>query len=775
MKRKKKLLSKVIAGISIISMLPFTLLNHAFESKVEAATTVSGTLVPGQNSDTGNHTLDNTFQQNPNNWTILAGSSNWWKWDPSGNNYLWLANLVKSSWVYQSVAATLDFSKPLTIKTPYWYDKADVWKMGDAAGFFLTPANNATITQNAPNATGQNLGISGLKDSFFVGRDIWYNGGFDGPTGTNKGQDIIEIRKTNETGVIEQSTSSTVPWVQASAPLQFQGSLSKRYSSEVQTMTWSNIVDNKNGTYTGTLSLTSTPDSGYNNNGAYGPKTISRTITIKKNISFGSLAITGNNTGVIQAGNANDRASFTGSRGTATFPVNFIDKTTNQPIKNVAASTITANTGDVIGVTNGTANPSDYYTYSAPTINGYTYSSGGSITVANYDEYNEANPNAINVYYTPVTETADFKTYYTTGTPGTGVVTDNITGLTGGSPTSTTTVTQGFAPTLPTPNPATITGNYGSTITTVPTFSVPAGYKVDHVVGPDGKSGKTYADLSTAITGNPTFDDAANNSWANHFSVYLTADKATANFTYKYVDGTRPNAPGLPTIPAEIGVTGGIIKDPSSSLPALPSGASVKDVTGPDGNTYASLSAALAAGKNKYYLAGSTAFTINVVAPPALPTLDKVPTVEFGTQSLQSGDGSYDSVSSTALQITDESFTNKGWSVTAKLSQQFTADPMANPTTAPIGTFLSGASLSFSSASLNTATGNTAIAPKAFDFTLQEDGAAVPVMNATTGTGQGTWELNYSKVKLHANGSTIAAGKSYKATINWSLNDVPGN
>ncbi|MBO1086194.1 MULTISPECIES: WxL domain-containing protein [Enterococcus] len=775
MYKKKKILARVIVGMSIFFLPTLTLLSHRIELKVEAAVITSGALEPGENSDTGNHELDSGFQQNANNWNILAGDSKWWKWDASGNNYLWLANSVKNSWVYQSIRATLDFSKPLTIKTPYWYDKADVWKMGDASGFFLTPANNDMIKQNAPNATGQKLGIAGLKDSFFIGRDIWYNGTFDGPSGTNKGQDKIEIRKTDANGAIEQSSSTTVPWVQISAPLQFQGSGSTRWSSETQTMTWSNIVDNKNGTYTGTLSLTAAPDSGYNNNGAYKPQTISRTITLKKNMSFGSLAITGNNTGVIQGANASKNASFSATRGTVTFPVNFIDKTTNQPIKGVTAAKITANTGDTIGVTNSLANASDDYTFVVPRIKGYNFSSSTSIKVANYDEYNEANPNAINVYYSPIAETADFKTYYTEKTPGTGIVTDAITGLTGGDPSSTMIVTEGVAATLPVPNPALITGDFGHSITNIPSLTVPVGYKVDHIVGPDGKNGQTYPDLASAIVANPTFDDLSNNKWANHFSIYLTAEPASASFSYNYVDSTRAVAPSLPDIPSEIGVTGGVIKDPSEQLPELPAGVTIKDVTPPDGNTYGSLSEALAVDANKYYQAGTVAFTLNVTAPPAMPTLDEVPTVEFGTQTLKSGTHSYGSETQTGLKVTDESYTNKGWHVTASMSQQFTSDTMADLETAPFGTFLKGASISFHAGTLNTSPENTAKAPQALDFTLQEDGAAVSVMDAATGTGQGAWELSYEDVRLQVDGNKIAVGKPYQATINWSLSDVPAN
>lgn len=48
-------------------------------------------------------------------------------------------------------------------------------------------------------------------------------------------------------------------------------------------------------------------------------------------------------------------------------------------------------------------------------------------------------------------------------------------------------------------------------------------------------------------------------------------------------------------------------------------------------------------------------------------------------------------------------------------------------------------------------------------------------MDATTGTGQGVWELSYENVQLKVDGDQIAVGKPYQATINWSLSDVPAN
>ncbi|WP_375152580.1 hypothetical protein [Enterococcus mundtii] len=81
------------------------------------------------------------------------------------------------------------------------------------------------------------------------------------------------------------------------------------------------------------------------------------------------------------------------------------------------------------------------------------------------------------MYYSPLAETADFKTYYTEKTPGTGIVTDAITGFIRGDPSSTMIVTEGVAATLPVPNPALVTGDFGHSVTNIPSLTVPAGYK----------------------------------------------------------------------------------------------------------------------------------------------------------------------------------------------------------------------------------------------------------------------------------------------------------
>lgn len=747
--------------LGVLTLLSFQGSSVRFGNiKGEAATGIAGTLVPGQTTDTGNHVLDSTFQQNKDNWITLAGNPNWWQWDPAGNNYFWLANSKANSWVYNVIDATIDFSKPVTITTPYYYGNAKSWSWGDGAGYFLTPSNTTQITANASNATGRNLGIGGLPNSYFMGRDLYYNGGFDGPTGTDGGVDTLEIRKTNVAGALEQSTTSTIPWPQIKAPLDLQkdgGIFSSNYKgSEKLEITWSNIVENNVNSYTGTLTVSSTPDPDYSNKGKYGKVTTSRTVTLKKNMTFGAVGVTGTNTGVIQEGNATSAASFSAVRGTAEVTINYIDSTTNKAIKNISSSKILANTGDIVAVTNGEFYPEDNYDYSAPSIKNYSYSKGGLHKVNNDGN----SSNVINVYYTPKSETATFKTYYTKGTPGTGDVTDSVTGLTGGSPESNVSVVPGKASALPAA--ITLSGNYNASIGSVPNLTVPEGYEIAHVVGPDGQGGKTYTDLASALAANPNFDDVSNNAWANYFSIYLKAKEASTNFTYKYVEGTRPNAPGLAGPLTQKGVTGGIIKDPTKDLSALPTGATIQNVTGPDGKSYATLSEAVASENNKYFTSTSSNFMINVIAPPVSVTIDNAPDLDFGTQELK-GKPIYDMVPQSPLIVTDDTASDKGWRVTAELSQQFSTDS---------GDMIKDATLKFSKAKVTPGAGNVSTPPTTFDFTLSEDGPVL-VSTAQVGTGQGQWQWQFPEVSLNTYGSSLKINQNYQATVEWSISNTP--
>ena len=727
-------------------------------SHVEAGA-VGETLVPGETTDTGDHGLDTSYIHNKNNWNILSGNDTWWKWDLTGNNYFWLANSKQGSWVYQMLNTSIDFSQPVYISTPYYYGNASAaWGWGDAAGFILTPSTDEQVKANAPGAAGQGLGINGLYNTFFLGRDLYYNPNVDGPSNSSndKGIDTLEIRKTNVAGTLESSNTSTIPWAQVKAPmdLKHDGTLitSNYRGSEKLELTWSDITKNISGTYTGTLTISSTPDPEFNNNGKYGKVSISRVVTLQKNMSFGSVGVTGANTGIIKNGNVSSDSTFSATRGTEDVTVNYIDSITKKPIKNVPASRIKANTGDYIGVETGDIFM--YFDYDAPEINNYNFSKGGAIKVE------KGKTNVINAYYTPKSEVASFKTYYTKGTPGTGDITDSVTGFVGGSPDSTVSLTPGKASALPAM--ITLSGNYDGAIGSAPNLTIPEGYEIDHVVGPDGQSGKTYPDLASALAANPNFDDVSNNAWANYFSIYLKAKEASTNFTYKYVEGTRPNAPGLAGPLTQKGVTGGIIKDPTKDLSALPTGAIIQNVTGPDGKSYATLSEAVVSENNKYFTSISSNFVINVIAPPVSVTIDNAPDLDFGTQELK-GKPIYDMVPQSPLIVTDDTASNKGWRVTAELAQQFSTNS---------GDMIKDATLKFSKAKVIPEEGNVSTPPTTFDFTLSEDGPVL-VSTAQVGIGQGQWQLQFPEVSLNTYGSLLKINQNYQATVEWSISNTP--
>lgn len=754
----------------------FSLNSLLFNSeKVEAATSITGTLVPGETVDTGNHTLDSTFQQNRENWTVLSGNSSWWNWDTSGSsyfsNYLWLAREVRYSWAYHVINTAIDFSKPVTISTPYYYDKVPgslnilagpTWEWGDAAGFILTPESNSTISQNAPQATGNLLGINGLKNSYFIGRDPWYNIGFDGPKRSlldeNSGQDKIEIRKTDTSGILEQSDTNSISWVEASAPLKFLDTndllSNKEYAGETQKMTWSPTIDNKNGTYTGQLSLTSIPDSAHNNGGNYKPVSISRqNVTIAKYMNFGSLAITGKNTALLGEGNTSSKSYFSATRGTANITVNYINKKTGQPINNGTPSTITANIGDVIGVTDGNLNSLDDYDYKAPNFDNYIFTQGDSLTL----EIGDDRDKALDIFYIPKSEVASFKSYYVSGTPGTGIIKDSITGLESGLPESSISKTPGYAPMLP--ETITVEGSYDEQISSVPDILIPNGYKIDHVVGPNRDS---YPSIAEAIAANPNFDDLSNNSWANYFSIYLKAKASSTSFMYKYLEGTRPNAPTLPDSLVQNGMTGGVISDPTQTLAELPKGATIQNITGPDGKNYNTLSEAVVADSNKYFSSVPNNFIINVAAAPVSVSIEETPDLDFRTQELK-GKPIYSISPQGVLGVSDDTATNKGWNIRANLIQQFTTDR---------GQSIKGATLSFDKGEVIPATGNTSTPPTTSEFILSENGP-VRVANAQANTGQGNWQLKFPNVSLNTHGSALAVNQQYQATIEWDISNVP--
>ncbi|MFC4651776.1 WxL domain-containing protein [Lactococcus nasutitermitis] len=715
---------------------------------------------------------------------------------------------------------------------------------GDALGLILTGSNVAG------GQGGGGLGLYGLPNSYFFGRDFFVNSSItnssdttidnyfgvadshtaNGSIGTGRGSrmDQVAIRSTDASGKIingtiggektdvdnfsvplnqlwanpELPTSSNYPvgavgvnpmTVTATATGTQDALTTDSFSGgDSYNLSWQPTSQNSDGTMNGNLTFTlvgkAIAYSDFPGNAASYPSsvTLSQQVTsMPRNMSFGMVASTGSQYSILTAYTGN--AVLTAYYPTQPVVVHYVNAITGETI--ASDSQITSRIGDAVGVyhSNSTA-PSASYDYQVPSLAGYTPvaigtgnslpSSGtqASLTTEDFVNGSESNPNIITVAYQPNLETAHFVSYYTIGTPGTGSLVDSVTGLSAGSPSSHQSFVSGNASTLSPLVPSTIDGEFSTSISPIPSLSVPTGYHVAEVVGPDGTNGQTYPDLASAVANNPTFSDSSLNSWANYFIVYLSANASTATFSYQYIAGTPSTAPALPSVPEEEGLTGGVIGNPSSRLPALPDGASIQAVIGPDGQSYSSLSEALASGTNQYFSSsGHSSFTLEVSAA-SVPMLDTVPDIHFGTQTLKSGEATYETKDiSPGLQVTDNRSTGQRWSVSVEMSQQFSLESEEDN---EVGGVIRGATLTLVPESLSPSSDSESGSPSFFPVDLtavSEDGGGEVVMNASSGEGRGSWNLNFSNALLITSYPAIRTNVSYTATLLWYLNDVPQN
>ncbi|EKF50573.1 WxL domain-containing protein [Lactococcus garvieae] len=406
---------------------------------------------------------------------------------------------------------------------------------------------------------------------------------------------------------------------------------------DTMTLTWSNPVasaDEKS--YTGTLSLTV---QGMSADGiATGnPVTITQTsVTIPRTISVGAIGATGGNYGSLSF--SNNSSLINGNRGQKDVKVNYINSVTGKKISSSETTPIKANVGDIVNVLSPTKTGSSTsglpgkYEFTAPTnatfnaLTGYTFEKityGGvfdettgtltgdgvndpngsagtnnGITVSNFD--NLANPNQINIFYTPTMQEASFATGYLAGTPGTSIVgTVEPNNIEVALP-SVTPTTPGFASPLPT---YTSTSAYTDAIAPMPQVSnMPVGYSVLQVLTSGGKVYTTesaitagYASaLAYALADNPLIDPGNKDfvGVPNKFLVILSPDQHSATWKYQY-DSNTPGyngnegiaaLPTLPTVPTQEGVTGLPITDPG--VAELPAGYEVSQISDATGTHY---------------------------------------------------------------------------------------------------------------------------------------------------------------------------------------------
>ncbi|PPA68264.1 KxYKxGKxW signal peptide domain-containing protein [Lactococcus lactis] len=575
---KKWLYGATALSLTVTSILPVG--NLAFLPKIEkaqAATTSSGTLVAGQTYNTGGGTYSGTEFANANNYTLYGSPK-----PIVAGNWLNLVSNTKPSvgiGIYNGAVSTVSSATAFSLSTTIKVDPGTTGNFqntGDSLGIILTGVSQNLLQANVQNAnsTGAGLGIEGLANTIFIGRDLYSNLSastsgsvvFNGPDGTvsngwsDGGGNVIAIRQTDSSGQLIQANypsgttnnSNGQAWMQAADDTAV-GTIGA--VSEPIKISWAPDSTTAPAGYThGTLTFSLTTSNNYGGVAGIGgsPKTytISTTTNLPNALTVGFVASTGGNTGNLSV--SLNGATITGTKGTANVPVNYLNKLTNQPISNMTASTINANVGDTIGaiLPGATTNPADTYDYTIPAApNGYqpvsstTTSVSSPVTVQNF-LVGTTNPNAINVSYTPSQQTVSFNWAKATGTTLATLPTNLAYGAAGTGVTTDTSVV--------TDNPfsnTTSLSNYATTLTN----AVPAGYNITSISnGTATYTGATTAATLAAFTAaNPTVSATSTN---NNYTVTLTENPANIAGSFTFVDGT----PGFTNTAGIAGPTGNL-------------------------------------------------------------------------------------------------------------------------------------------------------------------------------------------------------------------------
>lgn len=553
----------------------------------------SGLLLPFTNTSIGGpiqtQAATQTTSQLPNNGSVIAPNV--------GNNPLTSASLTQSNWganisnnasnvtwsngtlsanltgtsqyAITPFTPTLNMASPLTFSLPEGNTNPNP-TLGYEQGIFFVPAGTTTTQLTSAGAqNGSKLGIGGIPNAVWAGRDYYYDSGsgdylgngfesvpiVNTPIGagtTNSGRQAA-IRTTDSSGNLTSATSTTT--VDAGNI----GSTLGSNTPEIISVVWTPTTVGTS-TVTGTLVLT------VNGN------TVTYTgLVMQRQMQMGLNSSSGNWT---SQAFFNVTSGTLSANQTAPVTVNYVTGTG----KSLGSTTITANLGDKIGVSNtapGTTvtDTGNTYDYQAPAIAGYTYSTAAvGVTVT-------AGGNSLQVNYTANPQTV----YWNYGHAFTS----------DGSPTTPP------YPAVPSPQ----VGTTGATITAPTLPAAPAGwsyvgvryngtyYFVTGAGGttgfPNGTSG-TYATMNAAMTaaiaaagntmgatsigtGGQTSSQPANdnaNGGAggtaanNSFMIMLQANAQTATFNYGYVS-TAQNTPTIPTAMTAAGVTGATVTAPT--------------------------------------------------------------------------------------------------------------------------------------------------------------------------------------------------------------------
>lgn len=677
--------------------------------KSQAATLGVGTLAPGTSWDTGNHTYSSG--QLGNSSSYVAGNNqgqavvngNWFNLvnnTPSTVGYAVFQGALSTS----SLSTNAAFSMSATIKLENtsggkWSD------IGDAIGFILTPSSASQLAANVQTAqaSAQGLGIQGLPNSYFLGRDLYSNlgdsfnniDGVPGVLGTgwqSGGGDVITIRNTSATGALNAAsypsgtttnTQDGQAWCEAEDNGYVAGVSTGRASTaqEPVSMSWTPDATNTAaaGYNSGTLTFNLIAQTISNNallfassvNGGTAGYTITTHCSLSNTVSLGFIAGTGANYGNLSVSLNTTNATVAVPRGTQTVLANYVRSTDGAPIQGFnQQSTILANVNDTIAVlapsstatSPATPGLADTYNYVAPAAPaGYSYLSSKSVQVQNYDN-SATNPNVLNLQYQPLPQSGQVSYAWADNTPG---YNGNPGKLQAELPANQS-----------------LSGLTGDALSF--SVNIPAGYSVANVVGPDGKS---YDSLAAAQAANPYFVDSSVNN--NAFKITLAAQQQTVSFKVNVSAGEdAPAAPDTQTITT--GLTGAMIS--ASDVSKVQSwyddwlkgntGWFTSSYSDPTGSQYNDINAKLqdaVNGFSSYILADSNLYQASVAYSGSI-SLDAANSINFGNHTISPAIQSYTGKLDKAVVVNDNraSSQRSGWTVTVAEQTPLTQQNVPN-------------------------------------------------------------------------------------------------
>ena len=250
------------------------------------------------------------------NWSFggYAGWRNPGDGNDSVTNFL-LSKYNKSKNGKAVLNQQLDMTKPIHVSA---WEYTNEWKKlfsfdknsGDSLGIFLTPLTPEMAT--ASNGAGEFLGMAGMVNSVFMGRDLFPN---KSDSYKNANRDAVVIRTTNHLGNLQQPNDQA-----AQGYMERPGgaySYTNGAGEEGVTFDWRPQPEEsyENGKVVGTLTYTLTDNQRKGAKG--GSITVTQTIELDTKMTFGVIASNGDNAGHME---------FDFGRGGADFQATFASK-----------------------------------------------------------------------------------------------------------------------------------------------------------------------------------------------------------------------------------------------------------------------------------------------------------------------------------------------------------------------------------------------------------------------------------------------------------------